>query len=205
MRKEVLRLAIVSRGSLESAKNGDVMCTVRARSQGSTVATSIKWLVDAGTFVSKDEKIMELDSSGLVEQLKSQNITVEQAKANMNKAEEDYRIQEIDNENDILQNENKLELAKIDLEKYIEGDFEQALRDVEGRITIGESDVADWLERSQWSKRMVRKGLMSKVAADCGREQTAGSQHCPAQDGGGETRPDEIHQAAARSRTWGPS
>lgn len=166
VRKEILRLSIVARGALESAKNGDVICTVRARKEGSTIATSIRSLVDAGTEVQKGDVIMELDSSGLVESLKDQNIKVDQAKADMIKANEDYRIQEIDNENDILKNENALKLAEIDLEKYLKGDFEQALKDVEGRITIAESDVADWRERSEWSKRMVKKGLMQKVSAD---------------------------------------
>jgi HlyD family secretion protein len=175
VRKENLRIAIVARGSLESAKNGDVVCTVRAGQKGASSSTVIKWLVDAGKEVSKGEKIMELDSSGFVEQLKDQNIKVDQAKADMVKADEDYRIQEIDNENDILQKENALQLAKIDLEKYIKGDFEQALKDVEGRITIAQSDLEDWKDRAQWSLRMWKKGLMSKVAAEADASRVQGS------------------------------
>jgi len=144
VRKEKLKIAIVARGSLESAKNGDVVCTVRAGQKGSVSSTVIKWVVDAGTEVTKGEKIMELDSSGFVEQLKDQNIKVDQAKADMIKADEDYRIQEIDNENDLLQKENVLELAQIDLEKYLKGDYEQSLKDVEGRITTSSSDLEDW-------------------------------------------------------------
>jgi multidrug efflux pump subunit AcrA (membrane-fusion protein) len=166
VRKELLKLSIVARGSLVSAKNGDVVCTVRAGQKGSTNSTVIKWLVDEGTEVTKGQKIMELDSSGFIEQLKTQNITVDEAKANMVKADEDYRIQEIENKTDILQKENALKLAAIDLEKYQKGDYEQSLKDVEGRITIAQGDVGDWTERSEWSKRMVRKALMSKVSAD---------------------------------------
>ena len=173
--KERLKIAIVARGSLESAENGNVICTVRAGQKGSTNSTTIKWVEDPGKEVQKGDKIMELDSSGLIEQLKDQNIKVEQAKASMVKAEEDYGIQKLNNETDIEKAENAFALAKIDLEKYIEGDFEQSLKDVEGRITTAQSDLEDWKDRSAWSNRMWKKGLMSKVQADtdAGRVQAA--------------------------------
>jgi multidrug efflux pump subunit AcrA (membrane-fusion protein) len=173
--KERLKIAIVARGSLESAKNGDVICTVRAGQKGSTNSTVIKWLVDAGSEVQKGDKIMELDSSGFIENLKDQNIKVDGAKAEMIKSEEDYRIQEIENENDILKNENILKLAEIDLEKYIKGDYVQALKDVEGRMTTATSDLEDWKDRAAWSQRMWKKGLMSKVQADADASRTQGA------------------------------
>jgi multidrug resistance efflux pump len=166
VRKERLKIAIVARGSLESAKNGDVVCTVRAGQKGSTNSTVIKWLVDAGTEVSKGDKIMELDSSGFVEQLKDQNIKVDQARATMEKADADCETQKLDNDTDIQKAENAYKLAEIDLEKYLEGDYPQALNDVEGRITTAQSDLADWNERSAWSARMLKKGLGSKVQAE---------------------------------------
>ena len=48
VRREKLKIAIVERGSLESAKNGDIICTVRSGTKGSTVASTIKWIVDPG-------------------------------------------------------------------------------------------------------------------------------------------------------------
>ena len=50
---EKLKVAIVERGSLESAKNGDIICTVRSGTKGSTNATTIKWILDAGVEVKK--------------------------------------------------------------------------------------------------------------------------------------------------------
>src|SRR5205807_6378722 len=93
VRLEKLKVAIVERGSLESAKNGDIICTVRSGTKGSTIATSIKWIIDPGVDVKKGDKLMDLDSSGFVEQLKDQNIKVDQAKANWVTANEQYRIQ----------------------------------------------------------------------------------------------------------------
>jgi multidrug efflux pump subunit AcrA (membrane-fusion protein) len=175
VKREMLKVTIVERGSLESAKNGDIICTVRSGTKGSTIATSIKWIIDPGVEVTKGEKIMELDSSGFVEQLKDQNIKVDQAKANWVTANEQYRIQESQNESDIEAAKNVLDLAKIDLEKYEKGDFIQSLKDVEGRIETARSDLEMWKDRSAWSARMFKKGLYSKVQTDADESRVDGS------------------------------
>jgi HlyD family secretion protein len=169
VRKEILKVTVVARGSLESAKNGDIVCNVRAAlagSKGASSATTIRWLIDNGTEVKKGETVMILDDSSLQESLKTQKIAVDNAKSDLVTADEDYRIQESQNESDIEAQKNALDLARIDLEKYIMGDYVQALKDVEGRIKTAESDLEDWKDRASWSSRMVKKNLMSKVQAD---------------------------------------
>jgi HlyD family secretion protein len=164
--RERLKITIVARGSLESAKNNDIICRVKSGTKGSTNSTSIKWLVDNGAEVEEGEKIMELDDSGLKEQLKAQNITVDGAKADEIKAAEQYRIDEIQCTSDIEKAVNARDLAKLDLDKYIEGDYVQALKSAEGLIETSTSDLENWKDRSAWSQRMLKKGLMSKVQAD---------------------------------------
>jgi HlyD family secretion protein len=168
-------VAIVERGSLESAKNSDIICTVRSGNKGSTNSTTIKWVVDPGVDVKKGDKLIDLDDSGLQESLKTQNITVDTNKALWVQAEEDYRIQEIQNVSDTALAENNYDLAKIDLQKYIEGDYIQSLKDVEGRIETARSDLENWRDRAAWSARMVKKGLMSKVQADADDSRVDGS------------------------------
>lgn len=166
VRKEKLKVSIVARGSLESAKNGDIVCNVRSGNKGSTNSTTIKWLVENGVEVKKGDKVIELDDSGLQEQLKSQKIVVDQALSSWVAAKGDYKIQESQNGSDIEAAKNALALARIDLEKYVKGDYPQALNDVEGRVEMAKSDLSDWKERANWSLRMYKKGLMSKVQAD---------------------------------------
>jgi HlyD family secretion protein len=173
--KEKLKLTIVARGSLESAKNGDIVCNVRSGQKGGTIASTIKWVIDAGTEVKKGDRIIELDSSGFQEQLKDQRIDVDKAKADWLQAVEDYSIQESQNESDIESQKNILDLARIDLDKYDKGDFVQALKDVDGRIETARSDLDDWKDRSAWSARMAKKGLMSKVQADADASRMEGA------------------------------
>ncbi len=160
--KEKLRVAIVERGTLESARNGDIICTVRSGTKGSTIATTIKWIIEPGVQVAKGDKLVELDSSGFAEHLKDQRIKVEQARANWITANEDYRIQESQNESDIEAARNALELARIDLEKYEKAEFAQALEDVDGRIQIARADLEVAGVRAAWSNRMLRMGYQSK-------------------------------------------
>ena len=110
--------------------------------------------------------LVDLDESGLVEQLKAQKITLDQAEAGKIKAEEDYKIQVSQNESDIKTAETTLQLAVIDLEKYRKGDFPQALKDVEGRIKVAESDVEQQRDRAAWAQRMLKKGYYTVSQSD---------------------------------------
>jgi HlyD family secretion protein len=174
--KEPLKVTIVARGTLESAKNSDISCTVRSGQKGSTIATTIKWLTDEGTSVKKGDKIMELDSSGFTETLKDKNKDVDNAYAAKIKADQDVLIQESQNETDIEAAKNALVLADINLEKYKDGDYQQQVKQLEGQIKTAESDLEDWKDRSAWSARMVKKGLMSKVTADADASHREASQ-----------------------------
>jgi multidrug resistance efflux pump len=259
-----LELTIVERGALESANNHDIVCRVKARSQGSQTSTTIKWIIDDGSQVLRDrpksevqsiiswdpktstylekpgsptgtvrvvevsdretgganaglgagvgglaslgngfggqggfstsgggfggggagfggagfagaagsghtiysDLVVDLDESGLIEQMKAQKITLDQAEAGKIKAEEDYKIQVSQNESDIKTAETILQLSIIDLDKYLKGDFPQALKDVEGRIKVAESDVEQQRDRAAWAQRMLKKGYYTVSQAD---------------------------------------
>ena len=62
VKHESLNLTVVERGTLESADNKDVICRVKAGSKGN-YATTIKWVIDDGTLVTRGRPIMILDSS----------------------------------------------------------------------------------------------------------------------------------------------
>jgi hypothetical protein len=100
---------------------------------------------------------------------------VDEAKAEWVKADEQYRIDEIAGTTLIEAAVNALALAQLDLTKYKEGDYPQALADVEGRIETAKSDHESWKDRAAWSGRMVKKGLMSKVQADADKDRVEGA------------------------------
>jgi HlyD family secretion protein len=138
VRREPLRVTVVERGTLESATNQDIVVRVKAKTQGSQVATTIKWVIDDGARVKKGDLLAELDDSALQETLKTQKIAVEQANAAWLQAEEEYKIVESQNQTDVKTAEIAKELAEIDLEKFLKGDYQQQKKDIEGRIKIAD-------------------------------------------------------------------
>ena len=66
---EKLQLTIVERGTLESAENRDVTCRVKASAKGGTISSTIKSVIDNGSIVEPGKLLVELDDSGLQDQL----------------------------------------------------------------------------------------------------------------------------------------
>ena len=132
VRQEPLRLTITERGQLESAENSDIVCRVKARSANSTVATTIRWIIDDGTEVRRGDKLVQLDDSGLYEQSKTQKITLDQAYAAWVQADKNFEIVVSQNLSDKATAKLVKELADIDLQKYEKGDYIQTLQEIEG-------------------------------------------------------------------------
>src|SRR5579864_7238266 len=71
-----LQVAYVEHGVVMAAVNSDIVCRVKARSHGSTVATTIKWVIEDGTPVHKGDVVALLDDSGIQEDLHNQHIAM---------------------------------------------------------------------------------------------------------------------------------
>jgi len=176
VKREKLLLSIVERGSLESQNNNDIYCRVKARSQNSTVSSTIRWIIDNGTHVKQGQLLVELDDSGLQEQRAQQEIVVSQAEAAWKQAQEAYGIQEIQNNTDLKEAELEVKLATIDLEKYTKGDYEQTKADIDGKRIIALSDLQMLRDRSAWAERMMKKGYYSQTQSLAEQSRLEGAQ-----------------------------
>lgn len=134
--KEKLQLSIVERGTLESAENSEIVCRVKASAKGSTISTTIKWIIDDGTQVTRGQKLVELDDSGLQEQLKDQNNKVNDARAKYIEAEEKVLIQESQNFSDIETAKINLVLAELELKKYLGEDVARKVLTLPDRLAL---------------------------------------------------------------------
>ena len=154
-------LTAVQWGELESARNTEIVCKVRSSGRGNNIATTIKWVIPDGSQVRKGDLICLLDDSALKEQYTAQEIVVAEKHALLVQAEKDREIVLSQNKSDLENAENNVRLAEIDLKKFLEGDIEQKRKDVLGRISLAESDLAQWRDRFSWTMRMVKLGYMS--------------------------------------------
>lgn len=160
VKRQDMEVVVVERGNLESAKNAELYCEVEARSPGSP-ATSIKWIVPEGHTAKKGELLCEFDSASLQDQVTAQKVKVEQAKASRASADADFEIVKSQNQSDIKAAETSVELAAIDLRKYLEGDYMKERRKIEGDILIAEEEVKRAKERLDYSERLNKKGYVS--------------------------------------------
>jgi RNA polymerase sigma factor (sigma-70 family) len=107
-------LAVVARGSLESATSVDIYCKVPA-AKGS--ATTIKSIVDDGARVHKGEALVVLDDSGFQDVLKAKMKDYQRALANKQAAEAALDLQKLQNQVDELAREIELRVAELDVKQ----------------------------------------------------------------------------------------
>lgn len=175
VRRERLQPTVAARGSVESAESADVVCRVRSWVRGRTFSTTIKWLVDNGSLVTKGQMVGELDDSSLQEELSERKGPLELARSAWVFAEENAAIVKGQSEGEIRTAEVAVTLAELDLQKYRDGDYRQTRRDVESRLAQAESDLEMSSGRADWSEQMVRKGYAggTQSRADRARVQAA--------------------------------
>jgi RND family efflux transporter MFP subunit len=122
--REDLVSTVVARGSLEAAANADVYCRIRSGAKSGS-ATTIKWIIDAGTEVSKGDIVVELDAAPLREQLKDQRIKLDLVRADATKAAEDLELIRQDNEANVLACEIESRTAALALKKHTSDDADE--------------------------------------------------------------------------------
>lgn len=169
VKKERLQFAIVERGTLESQKNSEIHCHVKAGTRGQ-VASTIKWLIEDGSEVDKGQLLVQLDDSGFREQESDQIIKVEQARTSAVAAEGDYQIVLSQNNSDIEAAKTAILIAELTQRRYtgddpegLEGEYQKLVSDIEGKIKIADSNLAILDERTAWSQRMVKRGFQSRA------------------------------------------
>ncbi len=163
VRREKLHHAIVARGDLDAAETTDIICHVRSRSPGRQNSTTIRWIVPDGSRVERGQVVVELDDAALQDELDARRTPLELAKSDRTVAERNLDIVRSQNATDIKTAEVALQLAELDLKKYVLGDFQQTRKEVEGRLLQAQTDLDMWLERTTWTERMRRRGYATRL------------------------------------------
>lgn len=155
MKRGPFQITVLEKGQLDSARNAVLMSKV----EGTTTIINI---VPEGTHVKKDDLVVELDSSALVDKERQQEIAVTQAASAKQSAEKDVEIQRTQNDSDRAAAELKLKLAQIDLEKFKLGDSKQQQSELEAQVSLQEQKAAQAKESLDFIKRLVKKGYKTQ-------------------------------------------
>jgi HlyD family secretion protein len=150
VRRADLDAEVLAAGSVESSQSAEIRCTlerldVPGQGEGLAVggASTILSLIPDGSTVKEGDVLCELDSSGYQELVRQQKILVEQAQAHHRQAA------------------LVLEVARIALRSYSQGERLQVEQQFRGQIALGQSDLARQADRLVWLRRMLAKGYSS--------------------------------------------
>lgn len=131
-------VTVTEEGNVESASNVEVKCRVAGGS-------SILWIVEDGSQVKTGDKLVELDSSALEEQISTQRIAYEQARALK------------------LQSEKAFAVAKIAVTEYLEGTLRLAIQDTDALVTIAEENLRTAKNSLKQTRKMFQQGFVSSL------------------------------------------
>lgn len=125
--------------------------------------------VEAGEFLAGDI-LCELDSSALVEKEKQQQIAVTQAEADLEKGRKNVEIQINQNKSDMAAAKLKLDLARLDLKKFEEGEKVQQENESKGAVLLAQEDLTLKEATLEYYRTNVQKGYRTQVELDSARQ-----------------------------------
>lgn len=136
LERRSFNVTLQEKGELKAANSREIKCQVEGRS-------TVIYLIPEGTIVKPGDLLVQLASNEIENNIRQQELQENSAQSAVDNAVIDLDIQRQQNISDIEQAKLRVELAKLDLKKYEEGDWVQAQRDAD--IAIDQAELT--LER----------------------------------------------------------
>ena len=156
-----LTISSITPGELKTKNTTPVRSAVKTYRQ-----LKITWIIPEGTQVKKGDKLVELDSSELQESYLHQKIKLADGQQAAAKAETAHAIASRQYETNLIMVKNKLDMAKIDLEKYTQSDFLQEKREKETAIILAEEELKLGENKLEWTRKLYAREFETKQALD---------------------------------------
>lgn len=141
---------VVERGTIESQKTVYGKCEIPGR-------TKITFIVPEGSQVKKGEKVVEFETTEIDKEIKQKEVEINEAKGDLAEAEQLLLIKDDENATNIAAAELAYEIAKIELKKYEEGDFESEKSELKRAIKEGEAELEKVRDEKNNIRLLVKK------------------------------------------------
>ena len=151
-----LTIAVTSGGSVQSRDKAVITSELEGNN-------TVIWVLEEGVTVQAGDLLLEFDSSDLVEKRNEQEISVANTEANLIITQEKLGITEGDCEAALIDREVDHMLAKMALEKYLDGDYPQQMRQYEADIALADEEVKRADERLEWSQKLADAGFLTRT------------------------------------------
>ncbi|MCH7701209.1 MAG: efflux RND transporter periplasmic adaptor subunit [Planctomycetes bacterium] len=150
-----LAVILEEKGELQAAKSVSIKSQVEGRS-------TIIWLIDEGTEVKEGELLVRLASDQIDDRVRTEEIRVANAQASAEAAQQEHEILIGENASEVRKGALALEVAEIELEKYVKGDWVQQHTDAELDVTRAEK-VLERAELDWQDAQDLYEGRESKI------------------------------------------
>jgi HlyD family secretion protein len=157
VRRADLDTTLLAGGDLQPAKQATVTCEVEDVTDSD--GTMVLSVIENGAPVKKGDEICRLDSSGIEDLARQEEILVNKARASFLTARLD------------------VETAKITLREYQEGLVTQWTKEFESRIALDRSDTQRQEDRLAWAEAMAAKGYLAEGQLLSERQTLAKARH----------------------------
>jgi len=155
VRKTSFDITTNASGELEAKKQIEIRSELEAQS------TIVK-IVEEGVTVKKGDILIELNSDKIDTSLLDAQIALEGAKADLTTAENNLAIQQTDNQTKTRQAELKVDLAKITLEQWEQGEVKKMRQQIALAIEKADRDFARLGDKFKNSEELYQRQFLSK-------------------------------------------
>jgi HlyD family secretion protein len=152
-------VVLKEKGELKAAKSADIICEVEGRS-------TIISLIPEGTPVKKGDLLVELASDAIEDRIRQEELKEANAITAVEVAKTLLDIQRDKNLSDIRKAELAIELARLELEKYQKGNWEQSQKDAQIAIDQATILLDRRKEDFEAAKELYARNFITKTEYD---------------------------------------
>ncbi len=156
VRRGPLVISLTESGTIQNRQRAVVKSEVEG-------TVTILYLIDEGVNVKKDDLLVELDSSRLLDQKNQQQITVLNSEAGFIRARENLAVTKSQTDSDISKADLAYKFAEQDLEKYLKGEYPREIQKAEADINIAKEELQRANDKLDWSKRLFDDDYITRT------------------------------------------
>jgi len=154
-----LHVTLKEDGSLVPVNSVELKCEVQG--QGFAGLT-IQSVVDESTHVKEGDLLIELTSDDLKDRVETEEMELRKLTAGLEDAEQALTITRSDNATQIRKADIALEVAQLELQRYLEGDYEKSKASIRISIKQTKMEIERTTDELEKSRPLEEKGFVTR-------------------------------------------
>jgi HlyD family secretion protein len=152
-----LKISVSTYGGIQAREK----ITIKSKLEGRGGATVLS-LIDEGTKVKKGDLLIEMDASTIIERKLDQQLKVNNAEANFINGRENLAVVKNQAQSNIQKAQIAYDFAAQDLQKYLDGEYPNQLKEAESNIMLKQEEATRTEEELKWSKKLYAEKFISE-------------------------------------------